>query len=796
MAQLSKQALKVENNSSFPDNSTGYISAAGLRNYNTDQIDSFVDEIPYQDFTSSVNNSLNSLNAFTASQQPSFTALNSFTASQLNINSGVNTFTQSADGRLDALENDTTNLELFTASINEIREDGILQGYSTRLYFSGLISASIVPNVNGAIASIEVNHDSTKVNTSSFDDLSAEVDSIQSYTASLKTAISVNGTSASVAGNLTVAGTISAYQINTTIESSSVIFSSGSNILGDASSDTQTLHGTVNLPDGDLNVTGDITVTGNVDGIDLSVFYDSVNSFTQSNNTWTASIDTKFATLGNLSGSLATTGSNTFRGNETFEDAGGNASTIVPTSGSLMLVAKGFTSASSNISSSTNNTVNLIFKNNDNTADTILSGSNNIFTNFSAATTGFKRYVGGSNNVYTNAIGPQISSSMAFLPAMNRNIGGCVFTMRGPVSASTYTLNDNYIAGTVNLGTGAGTNSFEKMLSGYTFSNNGMFGGTINVTAGKTQLDTTATMISNLIFGATVNINHNSSSLVYNGNIQNGGITINNSYISASGATTTAKSVYANVNTVYGVNHALTVSGSNTSTGSVRTWFANLMAGANVTASMESNGDKSSMVATSIMGSGLTVLGTSTSTTAIPITTIDGTYGSLFTGRYNAQDGNKSKSAETVFAVGTGTSYTTRKTGFLIDSGSNTFIEGTLNVSGSTTVTGSVLGNIVPLTISSNTASMNLSQGNFFTLTLVSGSTTHLTATNTTPGQTINVLVTQSNPAGGSLTYNPAFKFAQGTAYTASVSAGAKDILTFVTFDSSTIYAAAIKNLV
>jgi hypothetical protein len=47
--------------------------------------------------------------------------------------------------------------------------------------------------------------------------------------------------------------------------------------------------------------------------------------------------------------------------------------------------------------------------------------------------------------------------------------------------------------------------------------------------------------------------------------------------------------------------------------------------------------------------------------------------------------------AETVFAVGTGTSTSNRKTGFLIDSGSNTFVEGTLNVSGSTTMTGSLI---------------------------------------------------------------------------------------------------------
>jgi hypothetical protein len=78
------------------------------------------------------------------------------------------------------------------------------------------------------------------------------------------------------------------------------------------------------------------------------------------------------------------------------------------------------------------------------------------------------------------------------------------------------------------------------------------------------------------------------------------------------------------------------------------------------------------------------------------------TYGSAFFGRFNAEDGNKARTAETVFAVGTGTT-SAAKTGFLIDSGSNTFIEGTLNVSGATTLNGNttITGS---LTLSSSAA--------------------------------------------------------------------------------------------
>jgi len=129
------------------------------------------------------------------------------------------------------------------------------------------------------------------------------------------------------------------------------------------------------------------------------------------------------------------------------------------------------------------------------------------------------------------------------------------------------------------------------------------------------------------------------------------------------------------------------------------------------------------------------------------------------------------------------------KTGSYATTGSNVFI-------GSQTITGSVYGNVVSMSIASTTASMDLSLGNFFTLTLVSGSTTHLAASNIKEGQTINLLITQAASGSGSLSYNSTFKFIPGNQYTASASTGSKDILTFITFDNSNIYASAIKNLV
>lgn len=1041
MAEISKQALKVENNSSFPNNNAGAITPSDLRAFNVDMIDSLVDEIGYNVDSASWNQSIDALEAFTSSQQPSFTALNQFTASQLVINSGVNAFTQSADARLDALESETQNLELFTSSVNQIADNGIVQGTSTRLHFYGLVSASIVPNVNGAIASINIEQDGTKLNSASFNSYTAstnsDLDSIHQTTASLNaftaslqggfvstasfnqytqsansrltnieaftssanieltnievftssaniqltnlsTSQSIDNTKWNTLGgqsgswitesetasfarydvsnpwsanqtftNITAVSASFQY-VQTTYETSSVIYSSGSNQFGDAANDVQTLYGStrivneltasgLNYPTTDngvksfiqtdgagnlslqyvdaifetvrnmsgvaldkgtpvyisgstgdngnayvadasdtakmpavyilgedlaIGATGIALVGGLIEGVDTTgypagtiiyvaegggwsdvrpsgsasivqvlgvvqkegvggqgvvinqleatlpniqtgyawvgnggnqpvavatssfagtpiqtgsfattgsnVFYGDqivtasagwyssndtaqklrlggasngqnfdfrvtgsgveqqlwlienqggiwgnsffnrmyVDSNLNVNSTFTASLQEGYAWVGNNlgktslvstssfggvinTGSFATTGSNVFTGDQTLVDAAGNSVTLSDVSGSLMLVAKTFTSASTHLTSSAGTFVNLIFKDNNNTADTIISGSGNIFTNPTAPTTGFKRLIGGSNNIYTSNAIPQISSSMQFTVNMNRNIGNFPVILRGPVSSSSWNLTDNVqVSSTVNIGNTTSAN--DKMISGFSYVGNGFFGGILNVSANSTPLTTAPLINSNLIFGATVNLNNNSSSLSYNSNIQNGGITINNNYITASGAGIQFRNVAANINTVYGVNHRIEYGGTNTSNTIYRAATANLFAGTYITASLEGTGDNTSMLAVCLMGNGLIVSGTSTGTTSLASPATNATYGSVISGRYNATDGNRAKTAETIFAVGTGTAYANRKTGFLIDSGSNTFVEGTFNVSGSTAVTGAV----------------------------------------------------------------------------------------------------------
>jgi hypothetical protein len=156
--------------------------------------------------------------------------------------------------------------------------------------------------------------------------------------------------------------------------------------------------------------------------------------------------------------------------------------------------------------------------------------------------------------------------------------------------------------------------------------------------------------------------------------------------------------------------------------------------------------------------------------------------------------------------VGTGTGAGTRKTGFLIDSGSVTRISGSLSVqggsaltgslsvNGSVTISGSVYGGVNALSISSNTASLNLINGNFYTLSLPTGVNTFISASNIQPGQTINLAIT--NGGTGTISFSNNIKQPSGSFYTATTGSGVIDVVSLISVDSNNLYMNNIKNLI
>lgn len=88
-------------------------------------------------------------------------------------------------------------------------------------------------------------------------------------------------TGGTINGDVTLNGTASIAFLNVTIQSSSVIYSSGSNIFGDSTQDTQTLVGTV-LVSGSQSITGSLIVSGGITGSLLGTSSWAVNSITAS----------------------------------------------------------------------------------------------------------------------------------------------------------------------------------------------------------------------------------------------------------------------------------------------------------------------------------------------------------------------------------------------------------------------------------------------------------------------------------------------------------------------------------
>ena len=230
-------------------------------------------------------------------------------------------------------------------------------------------------------------------------------------------------TGGTINGNLTVNGTASIAFLNVTYESASVIYSSGSNQFGDASNDTQTLWGTVDIKTGPVLVTGSLNVSGGITGSLLGTASYATNALSSSyaltasfaQNAQTASYynetDPVFVAK---SASLATTGSNIFRGNQTVTGS-------LFTTGSNTLIGSTTLTGSLNITGSTTQ-----IGNNSLLGNTTLSGS--IIISGSTVTPTIQIYGDTTHNGYirfdpvTTNINPTISASYIYVSGSTNDL--------------------------------------------------------------------------------------------------------------------------------------------------------------------------------------------------------------------------------------------------------------------------------------------------------------------------------------------------------------------------------------
>lgn len=158
----------------------------------------------------------------------------------------------------------------------------------------------------------------------------------------------------------------------------------------------------------------------------------------------------------------------------------------------------------------------------------------------------------------------------------------------------------------------------------------------------------------------------------------------------------------------------------------------------------------------------------------------------------NNGGGNTAVSASYATTASFASNVVTINTSSFATTGSNTFI-GNQSITGSLIVTGSTQGNVTALTISSNTASLDLSQASFYTLQLVAGTNTFINPSNIRPGVTSTLLISTTGSA--TVSFPTSVKQPSGSAYTPTTTTG-KDVLTFISYDASALYVANVKNLI
>jgi hypothetical protein len=112
------------------------------------------------------------------------------------------------------------------------------------------------------------------------------------------------------------------------------------------------------------------------------------------------------------------------------------------------------------------------------------------------------------------------------------------------------------------------------------------------------------------------------------------------------------------------------------------------------------------------------------------------------------------------------------------------------------TFSGSIKNKVTTLTVSSNTASMDLSSGNLFTLTLISGSTIYLNPTNIQLGQTTMLQIVQVTGGGGNLSYGSNITFPASFPYTPSTGSSVVDTISMISFNGTNLRAVQAYNFV
>jgi hypothetical protein len=132
MSTLSKQQLDVENQTSFPNNTTGYITPLGLRTFNTDMIDS----LALQSQADSISASVGLLQTFSSSQYKADSSSFDLRIDNIEAWSSSLDLTYATDAQLAAVSVSLNLAKLDTSSFSTY-SSSVFTSLSASTFFSG-----------------------------------------------------------------------------------------------------------------------------------------------------------------------------------------------------------------------------------------------------------------------------------------------------------------------------------------------------------------------------------------------------------------------------------------------------------------------------------------------------------------------------------------------------------------------------------------------------------------------------------------------------------------------------------
>ena len=352
MSELSKNQLTTENNNSFPNNNTGYITPTLLRTFNQNMIDSLVDEIQYNVDSASFNQRINLLDPSGSAQainalEVASASLNAYTASQ-------NSFNSSATASIVALQN-------FSSSLDTT--------YATDAQLSASVSAlssSVTVTTNGLSSSIGI--------------LDSEVNALQSWSSSLDTIYAtdaqlsasastlqnnINTLSQSVAvTDLAQSQSIAALQqfsssLDSTFATDAQLSASASTLQNNINAKLDSASFNTYTQSNDSKVNSLINATGSYATLtqlsaSASTLQTNIDGVSAQLNSYSASTNFQLAQIQQRVSASATTGSNTFIGNQIVSGNVNIAGNITAISASFTYITTVFETASVIFSSGSN----------------------------------------------------------------------------------------------------------------------------------------------------------------------------------------------------------------------------------------------------------------------------------------------------------------------------------------------------------------------------------------------------------------------------------------------------------